>query len=115
RMLHFFAALVDLFDETLATSWKLQETADLIENPQLKKSFRDINESIASILKMMEAFLNNETTMANLQQSWNKLEIKSQEIRQKMELMRHEIGDHQESSDTYHAFKPIQIYIAEQM
>ncbi len=115
RMLHFFASLVDLFDEALATSWKLQETAELLENPQLQKSFGDINESIATILQMMEAFLNNEMSMSDLQQSWNQLEIKSQEVRQKMELMRHKIGNRQESSDTYHAFKPIQIYIAEQM
>lgn len=115
RMLHFFASLVDLFDEALATSWKLQEATELMENPELKKSFGDINTSIADLLKMMEAFLNRETNITDLYQSWKKLEMKSREIKYKMDRMRHELGPHQESSDNYHAFKPIQIYVAEQM
>ncbi len=115
RMLHFFAALVDLFDEALATSWRIQATSDVSENPLLRKILCDINNSIARILTNLENHLNKELSLNELEELRHDVRSMTTELEAELTTMRTEVQANNKAGDHYHAYKPIQIYIQEQM
>src|SRR5690606_3712773 len=115
RMLYFFASLIDLFDEAMATSWRLQQTTELLEDSVINKLFQDMNGSIADILKMMADYLNHEAHMKDLLQIRSELKKKNGEVKNELEQMRQNLDSRQVSGDIYHAYKPIQLYIERQM
>lgn len=114
RYLHFFALLVDLFEDALATSWRLQEAIGNKENDALEELLCDINGSIVNILTRMDEYINGSFSMEELQKV--REEVKSQTVSLKTNLnqMRLDIENQHISGDDYHLFKPIQIYIEEQ-
>ena len=115
RMLYFFASLIDLFDEAMATSWKLQQTPEIIEDTLINRLFREMNESIARILKMMADYLNHEVHMNDLHQIRSELKMKNEEVKYELEQMRRNLDSRKVSGEVYHAYKPIQLYIEKQM
>lgn len=115
RMLHFFAAVVDLFDEALATSWRIQETSGIQENQSIKKLLFDINGSIAQILKKLESHLNGELPLEELKHLRQEVKSKTTNLESELNAMRKDLQEHGMSGDEYHAYKPIQLYIQEQM
>lgn len=115
RMLHLFVALVDLFDEALATSWKMQEASEIVENHSIKKLLFDINDSIARILKKLEAYLNGDLDIDDLEQIRQNINTKSQTLKVELDQMRRQLESNGTPGDDYHSYKTIQIYINQQM
>ncbi len=101
RMLHLFVALVDLFDEALATSWKMQEAAEIVENQSIKKLLYDINDSIARVLKKLEAYLNGDLSIHDLEQIRQKINTKSRALKMELDQMRLELGVYDRNSGRY--------------
>ena len=115
RMLHFFASLIDLFDEALATSWKIQETTEVFKDNSINKLFRDINSSIANLLKLMVGHLENSTDFSDILQIRRELQARNQMLKNELTSMRQSLQSDQVSGNIYHAYKPIQLYIEKQL
>lgn len=115
RMLHFFASLIDLFDEAMATSWKLQETTEISEGNVIYKSFREISNSIGKMLKKMEDYLDNNANFAEILPIRKELQDGNQFLKNELNKMRLNLASDQDSANAYHAYKPIQIHIEKQL
>lgn len=115
RMLHFFASLIDLFDEALATSWKIQEATEIFKDNAINNLFRDINGSIANLLQLMVDHLENSTDFSDILQIRKELQVRNQLLRNELNTMRQNLKSNQDSGNVYHAYKPIQLYIEKQL
>lgn len=114
RLVHIFAALVDLFDEALATSWKIQETSNIMEDTSFHELLYEVNTSIARVLSRMRDYLNESRPIGELLEMRQKIREKTLSLEATLlEMQKSSAGDSADSS--YYDFKTIQIYIEAQM
>lgn len=114
RLVHIFAALVDLFDEALATSWKIQETTDIMEDTSFHQLLFEVNTSIAKVLAQMGEYLNGGRPIGELLDMRQKIQDKTRSMEATLAEMEHQsTGD--SAGTGFYDFKTIQIYIDAQM
>ncbi|WP_236980160.1 FUSC family protein [Membranihabitans maritimus] len=114
RFLYIFAALVDLFDEAIATSWKLYQAFNIDDDNQAKRLMIEINTHIGHSIRVLNDVF-DQNSRANFDDLKSELSQKTQELQNEMDNLR-DISEHELSSDyAYRTHKIIQIYIKQQL
>src|SRR5690625_1231165 len=114
RLVHIFAALVDLFDEALATSWKIQESSDILEDTTFHDLLFELNTSIARVLSRMGDYLSGNRPISELLETRKNIRAKTSSMESTLLAMQEKSAP--DSADAgFYDFKTIQIYIEAQM
>ncbi|GAA5220904.1 hypothetical protein GCM10025777_15340 [Membranihabitans marinus] len=115
KLLHIFAALVDLFDEAIASTGKLMELVQIEDHDEVKKMLIDINDLFITSLNHLQEKINHPQLVLEEETVRNTLRQKIVRLEEYMIQWRDGVQSEQNTEYDYRTFKSIQIYMDQQM